>query len=173
MTCGFTQAGAAHGDMGKNLDCMVAPTTPPQRMSLRKAWDSDEYRIRVSGVVEECAIFDDHIRMARDRKHARHQSANHYRHARKSGFAPAPLMLLYHINFGFPLLMEGTTFRFPSRKVEPREESTPLEGFTHWQLPDPGHQERVYLHSELQVDERGWASAGVHNPHFPLAAGIG
>ncbi|MDI9549283.1 MAG: aldose 1-epimerase family protein [Chloroflexota bacterium] len=175
MTCGFTQAGAAHIDMGKELGLHGrAHHTPAAHVAAQGAWDSDEYRIRVSGVVEECAIFDDHIRMTRviestlgiNRLTITDTLEN-------AGFAPAPLMLLYHINFGFPLLMEGTTFRFPSRKVEPREESTPLEGFTHWQLPDPGHQERVYLHSELQVDERGWASASVHNPHFPLAAGIG
>lgn len=175
MTCGFTQAGAPNVDAGQELGLHGrAHHTPATQVSAQGVWDGDDYRMRVSGVVEESVIFGHHLRMTRVIESQ--LGANFIAITdivENVGFAPAPLMLLYHFNFGFPLLMEDTTFRFPSRSVSPREEDTPLDGFTHWQLPDPGHQERVYLHSSLDTDERGWATASVYNPKFPLSAGLG
>jgi hypothetical protein len=80
-------------------------------------------------------------------------------------------MLLYHFNFGFPLLDEQTVFRFPSRQVVARDQGTPLAGYQAWQQPEPNHQERVYLHDDLETDDRGWAVAEIHNPVFPLPGG--
>lgn len=174
MTCGLTQAGAAHVDQGQELGLHGrAHHTPASQVAAQGIWEGDQYRMRVSGVVDESAIFGYRIRMTRAIESELGANSIAITDVVENlGFSPAPLMLLYHFNFGFPLLMEETTFRFPSRVVAPREEETPLEGFTSWQLPEPSHQERVYLHSSLQTDERGWASASVHNPQFPLADGL-
>jgi hypothetical protein len=86
-------------------------------------------------------------------------------------FVPTPLMLLYHFNFGFPLLTEATQIAFPSRAVEPHLPQHPMEGYDRWQAPDPTYVERVYLHQDIVSDSKNWASATVYNPGFPLPAG--
>src|SRR5690606_314156 len=123
-------------------------------------------------IVEETVIFGEFVRLTREIRSTlgSNQLAITDRFE-NLGFAPAPLMLLYHFNFGFPLMVEETTVSFPSRRVTPRDEGTPLEGHQGWQRPEPGHQERVYLHEGLITGTDGWAAASIHNPAFPLPGG--
>jgi hypothetical protein len=79
-------------------------------------------------------------------------------------------MILYHFNFGFPLLDEQTEIRLPGREVVPRDEGTPVAGYDRWDTPRHGYQERVYYHQEMETDQ---VSAVIHNPRFPLADGTG
>ncbi len=121
MTCGFTQAGAAHIDMGKELGLHGrAHHTPAAHVAAQgrgtatsiafvsAAWSKNAPSSTITSAwrVIESTLGINRLTITDTLENC--------------GFAPAPLMLLYHINFGFPLLMEGTTFRFPSRKVEPR-----------------------------------------------------
>lgn len=173
MTCGFTQAGAPSIDEGQELGLHGrAHHLAARQVVAAGSWDGDEYTMLVQGIVEETVIFGEFVRLTRRIRSAlgsnRIAMTDRFENL---GFAPAPLMLLYHFNFGFPLLDEGTTIAFPSRQVTPRDEGTPLEGYQGWQLPEPGHQERVYLHSDLQTDSAGWAAARIHNPAFPLPGG--
>ncbi len=175
MTCGFIQAGAPNVDQGVELGLHGrAHHTPASQVAAQGRWEGEDYVMTVSGVVEESVIFGEHIRLIREiRSTIGDNSLTIHDHFENYGFVTAPLMLLYHFNFGFPLLMRESTFSFPSRHVEPREAETTMKGYDGWQPPDPGHTERVYLHSDLKTDEDGWASASVHNPHFPRSYGEG
>jgi hypothetical protein len=135
-------------------------------------WQGDEYEMRVAGVVEESIIFGETVRLTREIRSRLGSNRIELTDVIENlAFTPAPLMLLYHFNFGFPLLMEETTMRFPSHQVQPRDPWSPLEGYDRWSLPEPKHRERVYLHEELE-QENGWATATVQNPHFPLGQGL-
>jgi hypothetical protein len=175
MTCGFTQAGAPNVDNEQELGLHGrAHHTPASQVAAQGRWNGDEYTMTVSGTVEETVIFGEHIRLIREIRSVLGSNTIHILdHYENFGFQPAPLMLLYHFNFGFPLLMRETTFSFPSRHVKPREDDTPMKGYDGWQSPDPGHTERVYIHSDLESDEAGWAHASVRNPHFPRGFGSG
>lgn len=175
MTCGFTQAGAPNVDQGQALGLHGrAHHAPASQVAAQGRWDGDEYEMTISGTVEETVIFGEHIRLIREiRSRLGSNSLSIQDRFENFGFQPAPLMLLYHFNFGFPLLMRESTFSFPSRQVRPREDDTPMKGHEGWQPPDPDHVERVYLHSDLETDESGWAHASIHNPHFPLGFGSG
>ena len=175
MTCGFTQAGAPNVDDGEELGLHGrAHHTPATQVSAQGRWVGDEYEMVVSGTVEDTVIFGEHIRLIREiRSTLGNNTLSIHDRFENFGFESAPLMLLYHFNFGFPLLMRESTFSFPSRHVEPREEETPIKGYDGWQPPDPGHTERVYLHSDLVIDDTGWTRASIHNPHFPCGFGSG
>lgn len=85
---------------------------------------------------------------------------------RNMGFQRCPHMILYHFNFGFPLLSEGTIFNFTDTSVQARESENSISGYQEWQAPDPTYQERVYyhhLHGESEVQ--------IVNKHFPLHDG--
>ena len=174
MTCGFTQMGAPNVDQGQVLGLHGrAHHLPARQVAAEGRWRGDEYRMRVAGVVEESIVFGDHIRMTREIGASLGSNRVTLTDVFENiGFAPAPLTLLYHFNFGYPLMDEQTVVLFPSRKVVPREDDTPLEGYTTWQAPTPGHRERVYLHEDLITDQNGWTTATIHNPTFPLGAGV-
>jgi hypothetical protein len=175
MTCGFTQAGAPNVDGPHELGLHGrAHHLPARQVVAEGRWRGDEYEMRIAGVVEESIIFGEYVRLTREIRSTLGSNALAITDVYENiAFEATPLMLLYHFNFGFPLLMEETVMEFPSRKVEPREAETPLQGYRSWQAPEPGHRERVYLHSDLAVDANGWATASVHNPVFPLAGGLG
>lgn len=173
MTCGFTQAGAPNVDEGEELGLHGrAHHLPARQVAATGSWKGDEYTMRVQGIVEETVIFGEYIRLTREIRSTLGSNVIAITDRFENlGFAPAPLMLLYHFNFGFPLMTEETTVAFPSRRVAPREAETPLEGYQGWQPPEPGHQERVYLHEDLETDPAGWAAASIFNPAFPLPGG--
>jgi len=66
-----------------------------------------------------------------------------------TGARPAPLMVLYHINLGFPLLSEKAQLVLPSVKAEPRDADA-ADGAEKWaELHGPmtGYAEKVYFHT--------------------------
>jgi hypothetical protein len=173
MTCGFTQAGGPGVDNGEELGLHGrAHHLAARHVGVSAEWEGDDYVMRVRGVVEETRIFGEFIRLTREITSRlgsnRITIADRYENL---AFKPTPLMLLYHFNFGFPLLTESTQVAFPSRAVEPRLPEHPIVGYDGWDAPDPHYAERVYLHKELVSDQKGWASATVYNPEFPLPAG--
>ncbi len=173
MTCGFTYAGGPADDNGEELGLHGrAHHLAARHVSATADWEGDEYVMRVRGVIEETRIFGEFIRLTREITSKlgsnRISIIDHYENL---AFVPTPLMLLYHFNFGFPLLTEATQISFPSRRVEPRLPEHPMEGYDRWQAPDPTYGERVYLHHELVSDTKNWAAATIYNPDFPLPAG--
>jgi hypothetical protein len=171
MTCGLTQAGAPSTDADQHLGLHGrAHHIPARQVTAEGRWRSDEYEMRVAGVVEESVIFGENVRLTREiRSRLGSNRIEITDVVENLAFTPAPLMLLYHFNFGFPLLMEETILHFPSRKVWARDPWSPMEGYDRWAAPESGHRERVYLHEEIE-QENGWATASVHNPHFPISA---
>src|SRR4051794_21868958 len=173
MTCGFTYAGGPAEDQGMPLGLHGrAHHTAARHVGVTTEWIGDEYVMRVRGVIEETVIFGEFIRLTREITSS--LGSNHISivdHYENLAFKPTPLMLLYHFNFGFPLLTEETKITFPSRKVEPRLPEHPMKGVNSWDAPDPNYDERVYLHKDLERDARNWASASIQNPAFPLPGG--
>ncbi len=79
-------------------------------------------------------------------------------------------MILYHFNFGFPLMSEHTTMTFPSGSAFPRDDGVELAGYDSWGAPQPGYTERVYYHEEFIEDasRKGWATVTITNERFPV-----
>jgi hypothetical protein len=166
--------GAPNVDEGQTLGLHGrAHHLPARQVAAEGRWVGDEYRMRVAGVVEESIVFGDHIRLTREIGASLGSNRITLTDVFENiGFAPAPLTLLYHFNFGFPLMDSQTTMAFPARRSAPREPETPMEGYTSFQAPTPGHRERVYLHEELITDAGGWAEATIRNPAFPAGSGL-
>jgi hypothetical protein len=83
------------------------------------------------------------------------------------GFRPTPHMLLYHFNFGWPLLDEGSEFLAPIREIVHaihalRDQGT---GYRTQGPPQADFSEQVYQH-EVVAGEDGMASALLINPRL-------
>ena len=173
MTCGLTQVGAPCEDEGQELGIHGrAHHLAARQISSSAQWIGDEYVMQLSGVIQETAMFHENICLTREIKSTLGKNQIEIKDTVENlGFEPTPHMILYHFNFGFPLMSEETEIHFPSKKVLPREAETPVEGFNRWHSPEPGYQERVYYHQEIMEDDKGFTSAKICNPRFPLAAG--
>lgn len=167
MTCGLTQVGSPgedeHGEYG--LHGRIHHT-PARQVSLRADWEGDEYVMRVSGVLEEGAIFGEHLRLTRSIESRLGENAiTIFDRVENAGFRPLPHMMLYHFNFGFPLMMEDTTVEIPESDSRPRDPDMDIGRVGDWQAPDPEHREQVYYHTPK--DGSGRLRARIHSPSFP------
>ncbi|HEX9973714.1 MAG TPA: aldose 1-epimerase family protein [bacterium] len=176
MTCGLRQVGSPGQDAGESLGLHGRiHHAPAKQVSAQGTWVGDEYEILIRGIVEETRIFGEYLRLTRE-IHSRigENQICIKDKVENVGFEPTPHMMLYHFNFGFPLMSEATTISFPSNKVIPREQETPLEDFDKWQTPCAGYRERVYYHEAMiaSSENEGWTNAIIKNPTFPLPGGL-
>lgn len=173
MTCGLRQAGAPCVDQGEALGLHGRMHhTPARQVSAQGCWDADEYVMQVAGQMEEVRMFGENLKLYRVIESR--LGVNEIRIkdiVENCGFESSPLMLLYHFNFGFPLLTPDVEIQFPSKKTESREIQTPPDGFNRWEAPTAGISERCYYHSDFETDADGFATASILNRTFPVAGG--
>lgn len=93
------------------------------------------------------------------------------------GNTPAPHMLLYHFNFGWPLVDEGTDIRWQGT-WQPREANPQLfrEGYSFRKCPAPleehsgGGEEAAFI--DITADSSGQCTCGLHNAQLGLAVAL-
>jgi len=170
MTCGLTYVGAAGEDQGQEYGLHGrVHHLPARHITASAGWTGDEYEVTIGGEVNETAIFGEQLRLTRrivsrlgeNRIDIKDEIQN-------VGFMSTPHMILYHFNFGFPLLDEMSTIRLPSQRVIARDEGIPVEGYDRWHKPQEDYQERVYYHQGFSGER---VSATIHNPGFPAVSG--
>lgn len=173
-TCGLTQAGPPNVDGEEELGLHGRISTcPAERVSLRENWESDPPMLEVSGVVREARLFGVALEMHRT---VRARADGAWLEVRdrivNSGARPAPLMLLYHINAGFPLLAEGSRLVIPASQVEGRDDLSRQEAdqWSQMHAPVSGYVERVYFHT-VKPGQDGWVTCALINPD--LRGGLG
>lgn len=89
------------------------------------------------------------------------------------GFDPAVLMLLYHVNVGWPVVAEGARLITPSARVTPRDDSAIAALHERATFPPPrdGFREQVFRY-DLPADATE-VGASIVNPDFEPTGGIG
>lgn len=171
MTCGFSNVGSPCEDEGVSYGLHgEAHNIPAKEVSAISKWIDDECYITVSGVIEEHKMFGHHI--ALKRKITACLGVNNIKvedTVENLGAESVPFMLLYHCNFGFPLLTEKTRIELPSKNCVPREpDLEPAPAL--WREPQAGFSEQVYLCKDIQTLDN-LATAKIYNPEFPVGSG--
>ncbi len=171
-TCGITYSGAAGMDGDKALG-LHGPfnNTPAEQVSARVDYEGDERVIRVSGQVHEAEIFATDMLMKRDFKLESERDILHIHDTVvNQSYATQPVMLIYHINFGYPMLDVGAKAYFSAGKVEARNEFAAEGMHNYFEMEEPGcgRDEQCYFHTEQP--ENGEAFAMLHNEKLGLAA---
>jgi Domain of unknown function (DUF4432) len=173
-TCGLASHGVPCEDEGQPIGLHGRiGNTPAQDVSTQAGWDGDDYIIGVRGKVVEHVIFGYHLTLQRsifafageDRFFLHDVVTN-------EGNSSAPHMMLYHINFGWPVVGANSRVIAPSLAVAPR---TPFAGKTveTWNESEPpkaGMEERVYYHDLADVGDK--TMAGIINPDLNFGAYI-
>lgn len=168
MTCGLMQVGSPNEDEGESLGVHGrVHHTPAKQVSAVSAWSADEMDMTISGLMDETSIFGGQLRLSRQISSRVGINEIVIRdEVRNMGFKRCPHMILYHFNFGFPLLSEETQILFKDTVIKAREDDAPLVGTDKWQAPDPDYNEQVYYHLS-----HGKAEVELINPHFPIHTG--
>ncbi|MGQ9523386.1 MAG: aldose 1-epimerase family protein [Armatimonadota bacterium] len=165
-TCGLTTAGAPSTDQGQALGLHGRiGNTPAYAVWADGEWRGDDYWFWVQGKVRESIVFGENLVLTR-RIEAKLGESRLWIHDRVEnlGHEPSPLMMLYHINGGFPAVADGGKLLSASIEVCPRDEEAEKgkEEYARFQAPTPGYKEKVYYH-DIVPDPNGFVTTALAN----------
>jgi hypothetical protein len=175
VTCGLTQAGDPCTDEGESLGLHGRISSVPARdVSVQRGWEGTDYVIRVHGTMHQARVFGEFLELERTivTTYGKPIIRIHDVIANR-GYVSSPLMVLYHMNFGYPLVSPEARMLFPSRHVHPydRAASTRLDLHTIPAEPAPGYPEHVYYH-ELSANSGGRTVAAIVNGTLDGGLGV-
>jgi hypothetical protein len=166
VTCGLANAGPPGTDEGQALGLHGRISYVPARnVYAAGEWQGDEYVMWVQGKVSEAMALAPKVTLSR--KISTKLGSNRLSiedTIENEGYAPAPFMILYHINFGFPVVSGDTILLAPTKNVVTmaREKVSQPDQWRRFQDPTPGFQELVLRH-EMVPDADGYVTAALVN----------
>lgn len=140
--------------------------TPARLTGYGRRWQDGECILWAEGVVEQAAVFGENLVLTRRIEVALGGTSLTVDDlVVNQGYRPTPHMMLYHYNFGYPLLDEGAEVLLPARAIlhhihEPRAQGV---GYRHQGPPRPEFREQVYEH-DIVPGADGMASVALINP---------
>lgn len=153
-TCGLTAVGCPCSDEGEKLPLHGTISNCPAE------WISHEVageEIRIRARINQMRIFGTKLVLHREIRCSleKNEIILHDR-IENQGDRRVPVMILYHMNMGYPLLSEKAVLQIPSKKVTARNAHA-AEGLDTWNqilAPVAGFEEQCYFH---EFDQKGLA----------------
>jgi len=175
-TCGLTSAGAPCVDEGETLGLHGRISHLPAASTwVDSGWRADECELWARGRMRQAVVFGENLTLTRRVWTYLGSSTIHLRDVVvNEGYKTVPHMMLYHCNFGFPLLDEGAELLAPSRSVKPRDAvaAPGLARHAAYEAPIDGYAEQCFYH-DMIADEGGYATALLINRAFGGGQGLG
>ena len=152
-TCGLTYMGAPCVDEGVSLGAHGRiSNTPAHDVCVKQEWVGDDYVISVSGKVRESTVFGENIVLTRTISTKLGENKIYVRDdIENCGFEDSPLMVLYHINLGFPLLSENAVLETNCGGCRPRDDDAVVGiGYeTEFSAPIHDYKEQVFYRDSV------------------------
>ena len=159
-TCGLQNAGASNTDSGEDLGIHGRIShAPADDIGTKTEWTSDtEAEVSVTGTLREAIVFGENLRLTR-RITAPVFGAelSIVDRVENLGWKTVPLMVLYHINFGWPLVSQHTEILTASPLPPVPRDADAERCIARWnrlEMPQEGYAEQCFFH-DLPPDEAG------------------
>lgn len=175
VRCGLSNNGAPEFDaQGKMIWPLHGRIANLPAMATEVVLDPESDRIEIRGTVSETRFLFHHwqletaISLSKDSPEIQIEDR-----VTNQSSQPGSMQLLYHCNFGPPLLQDRAQLLANVKKCVPRDPRA-AEGWEHWNQigpPEPGFREQVYF-LEIEPDQNGWSSVVLTEPKRQLAAAV-
>ena len=145
-TCGLETFGPPSSDNGVELGQHGRVSAIPAEITRRED-DGDE--LVVAGIVRQSTLHGENLVLRRViRAPLGGRSFVIEDTVTNEGPAPADHMMMYHVNFGWPMVEPGARLLFPPTRREPRDEITRagLDRWDQFDAPRPDANEEVLVH---------------------------
>ncbi len=164
VTCGLANVGDACEDNGVHPIHGRIGSTPARHLSICEDWQDDDYILSVSGQVWEMRLYGRQLSLYRTISTGLYDKTVKITDSiHNHSDADEEFMLLYHINYGYPLLDTDDTFVCSSASMHPRNGHS-LD-CVHMSEPNAQPHHQLYLHTMKSDIGR----AAVINPSLKLA----
>lgn len=165
-TCGLTHLGPPCIDDGEQLGLHGRYSTiPVKQFSDLSGWVGNEYHCKLRGIVEEGFLFGKKLRMEREISSVCGQNVIRITdQITNFGSTVSPYTILYHMNFGYPLLSEDAELVIDPLETNPRDgNAVPgIEEFRKFIRPQPAYDEQVFFHT-MKGDQDGETTVTLKN----------
>ena len=145
-TCGLTHIGPPSTINGLHGPFSNLRT---ENFSINEFWDDDDYIIQLNGKIRQAVFFSENIQLQRTITTSLKSSSFTITDTiTNQAFRHENIQLLYHINFGYPLLSPDATIKLPTVTTLPRDEVAD-KGLAHFLdvlPPQAIFDEQVYFH---------------------------
>ncbi len=165
VTCGLDNVGGHSHNGGEFPTHGRTSHVPAKYFGARTFWEGDDYILRARGEIHQTKMFSRHLALNRtietslNAKSIRiHDVITNYE------AEDEPYMLLYHCNFGYPILQAGSCVRVSKADVQPLND--PDADPVHMHAPVDGCGEDCFLH-HVQGDT---ACGVIYNENLELGA---
>lgn len=166
-TCGLTYMGAPCKDEEEELGLHGRISNIPARdCCISNEWKEDAYILRLTGKIRQSGMFQENLVMQRE---IRTGLGEHRLWIKdeiiNEGFSRTPFMLLYHINFGYPLVDEHTVLELEHDGVRSRDARAEegIRDCAKCSAPTAGFTEQLYYY-DTSPDKDGYVKATLYNP---------
>lgn len=176
MSCGMTHMGAPCEDAGRSLGLHgPMPCTPAEEVCATvEGKNGDAPQIVVRGKLRQSEVYAEHLVCERTiRMGYGENKISIHDEIRNEGFEKQPFMLLYHFNFGYPLISEHTKVLLAELECTPRDEIAQGGFGARYQMdaPSAGRPEECFF-CKLKGNADGDTIALVGNEALGLAAAL-
>ena len=170
-TCGLRSAGNPNGEFG--LHGRIS-NTAAEDVSVVREWVDGEYRIVIRGVLREARIFGENIRMVRTISTAYGKNTVEvHDEVTNQAYAPDHIQMVYHCNFGYPLVSPDMKLEAAKHSVLPRTPEAE-KGLATWDVmppPKKGMPEQCFFHL-LPAGKDAFASMSIINRKAQVKATV-
>ena len=174
--CGLSNAGSPEVEEGLSATGPLGlhgrlSNIPAENVAVTEAWVNGQYQLSVSGIVREASFFGENLEVKRTISTALGENAITITDVvLNRGVRPSPLMIIYHINAGFPLLGEKAVLEAKVEKTTPRNDEAEkgLGEWTKCQKPTANYAEQCFYH-DITAGADGMARMTLRNPELGMA----
>ncbi len=175
-TCGLQNVGLPSEEDGKSYGLHGRISNIAARNVSHRVIEQDGRLVaEVSGEMRETDVFGADLLLRRRIRLPMGETVLHVEdEVINQGYAPTALMLLYHVNLGYPVVADGARLITPDAVITPRDDAARdgLAARDTFPAPADGFTENVFRH-ELSATDAEQVSASIVNPGFEPTGGIG
>jgi hypothetical protein len=141
-----------------------------EHVCVKEEWQENEFIMTVSGRMRESRLHGENLTLTREVVTKLGQnSLTIHDVIENEGFSEKPLMILYHINIGYPVIDDGSRIVCNSQSKKPANPLAveKLHLYDSIQSPTSGAMENVYFH-DLKSGSDGTTLVGVINDSLEM-----
>jgi len=173
-TCGLDSTGPPSEEQGRQFGLHGRYSAlPAERVKWDECWQGNSCILEIEGRVRQSAVFGENLVLSRRLETPLGESRIRLRdRVENAGSEEQPQLILYHWNFGFPLVDEGTRLFAPVQAIVPRDDES-ARGLKRAMVAEPPARrpEQCYFYS--LASRRGWTEVALVNERLNGGAGLG
>ncbi|HWQ74744.1 MAG TPA: aldose 1-epimerase family protein [Syntrophomonas sp.] len=170
-TCGLRNIGASCTDQDEFLGLHGRISNiPAQDVCITNEWIDDTLVMQLRGMVRESKLYGENMTLTREiTARLGENTVRIHDEVENCGFETQPFTILYHCNFGYPLLDENSYLVLPDCQVTPRDDAARQQIDKHcsFQAPENHFPETVFF-LKTDSDKDGNTYAAIFNPELGL-----